>query len=196
MISQSDAKTVLPYTDSKDVGAADFYFAINATFRFISDRLGMDYLRQYWRDLGSRYMRPVTELWKHQGLSGVADYWRAFFAAEPGAEVEVLQEREKVVLNVRKCPAIAHLRSHQREIVPCFCQHCYFVSEAMSEPAGLTVRIQGGNGSCRQTFWQRGAVSGGQDLANICQAGLRDDPDSSTPTVRSDPKPFEIPETK
>ena len=30
----------LPYQDTKPQGAADFYFAINATFRFIHARLG------------------------------------------------------------------------------------------------------------------------------------------------------------
>ena len=44
----------LPYTDTKPVGAADFYFAINATFRFILRHLRMrEVLRRYWRDMGS-----------------------------------------------------------------------------------------------------------------------------------------------
>ena len=30
---------MLPYSDSKPIGAADFYFAINATFRFIEVKL-------------------------------------------------------------------------------------------------------------------------------------------------------------
>ena len=32
------------------------------------------------------------------------------------------------------------------------CQHCYFVGEAVAAPAGLTVRVSGGNGSCVQRF--------------------------------------------
>jgi len=38
----------LAYTDSKPQGAADFYFAINATFRFIRRTLGEEALRAYW----------------------------------------------------------------------------------------------------------------------------------------------------
>ena len=41
----------LPYTDKKLVGAADFYFAINATFRFVLNRFGLAGLRQYWTEL-------------------------------------------------------------------------------------------------------------------------------------------------
>lgn len=178
----------LPYRDAKPVGAADFYFAINATFRFLEQKLGADGLRRYWTELGQDYFTPVTQLWQTRGLAGVAEYWRAFFAAEPGAEVDVIvaAPRESgdsggfgsalsrdaaaagaVTLEVKVCPAIRHLRAHHREIVPCFCQHCYFVTEAIAQPAGLTVRVEGGNGSCRQTFLRHEARPPPQDLSQI-----------------------------
>jgi hypothetical protein len=163
--------TPLPYKDAKPVGAADFYFAINATFRFLLARFGLDGLRKYWGDLGARYFAPVASGWKAGGLAAVADYWRAFFAAEPGAEVDVQQTAGAVTLDVRVCPAIKHLRENGREIVPCFCQHCYFVNEAIAAPAGLTVRIAGGNGSCRQTFLPLEAASAPQDFTQIEEAG-------------------------
>lgn len=149
----------LPYTDTKPVGAADFYFAINATFRFIQARFGMEGLRRYWTDLGTSYGKPVTDRWQQGGLQSVAEYWRAFFKAEPGAEVEVTENENEVRLEVRVCPAIKHLRDHGREIVPCFCQHCHFVSEAIAAPAGITVRVSGGNGSCVQRFLKREACA-------------------------------------
>jgi hypothetical protein len=157
----------LPYTDTKPIGAADFYFAVNATFRFILMKLGTEGLRRYWTDLGTRYFAPVRERWQQGGLPGVADYWRAFFSAEPGADVEVSQSVEAVTLDVKVCPAIKHLREHGREMVPCFCQHCYFISEAIAAPAGFTVGVTGGNGSCRQVFQRRGAQLPRQDLAQI-----------------------------
>lgn len=160
----------LPYTDTKPTGHADFYFAINATFRFLLARFGGEKLREYWTDLGTGYFKPVSDQWQQRGLPGVAAYWRAFFAAEPGAEVEVVELADEVRLEVRRCPAIAHLRENGREIVPCFCQHCYFVSEAIAEPAGLTVRIRGGNGSCVQRFVSRTAGSLAQELPEIAIA--------------------------
>lgn len=160
----------LPYTDAKPVGAADFYFAINATFRFILRRLGMEGLRRYWMEMGRRYGAPISERWRRGGIGAVADYWRAFFAAEPGAEVAVECGSDEAVLEVRVCPAIKHLREHGRGIVPCFCQHCHFVSEAMAEPAGFTVRVSGGNGSCVQRFIRREKAPPPQDLGDIREA--------------------------
>lgn len=165
--AESSQGSVLPYRDSKPVGAADFYFAINASFAFILRRLGVAALRQYWNELGASYFSPVTARWRQGGLAAVAEYWRAFFAAEPGAEVEVREERDAVTLEVKVCPALRHLRAHHREVVPCFCQHCYFVSEAMAAPAGLTVRVTGGNGSCRQDFLRRDSGGAGQSLSQI-----------------------------
>ena len=162
--------TALPYTDSKPVGHADFYFAMQATFRFLFDRFGMEGLRNYWRDLGTQYYQPVSRRWQEQGLAGVAEYWRAFFAAEPGGTVEVCETADEVRLEVRTCPAIRHLREHGREILPCFCQHCYFVSDAMCTPAGVTVRIEGGNGSCQQRFLKIEKAQTPQNLEDIATA--------------------------
>lgn len=141
----------LPYTDTKPVGAADFYLGINATFRFILQKFGVDGLRRYWTELGTRYYAPVTTRWQ-QGLPAVADYWREFFAAEPGAEVAVTATATAVTLDVKVCPAFRQLRVHGREVVPCFCEHCHYVSAAIGQPAGINVKIEGGNGSCRQVF--------------------------------------------
>jgi hypothetical protein len=160
----------LPYTDAKPVGAADFYFAINATFRFIENRFGREGLRRYWEALGASYYAPVTTAWKRGGLAAVADYWRAFFAAEPGADVQVDATPDAVTVDIRVCPAIRHLRAHRRGILPCFCQHCYYVSAAAATPAGLAVRVQGGNGACRQTFLPAQAAPLPQDLAQIREA--------------------------
>ena len=54
--------------------------------------------------------------------------------------------------DVKVCPAFRHLRAHGREVVPCFCEHCHYVSAAIGKPAGIKVQIEGGNGSCRQVF--------------------------------------------
>jgi len=157
----------LPYTDTKPQGASDFYFALNTTFRFIGKTLGADALVTYWQDLGTNYMKPVWTRWKALGLEGIATYWRAFFDAEPGADVEVMRSPEQVVLEVKTCPAISRLRKGGRTIWPEFCQHCYYVSNAAAEQAGFTVRVEGGNGSCRQTFLRAEAAPAAQNLEAI-----------------------------
>ena len=160
----------LPYSDTKPQGSADFYFAINATFRFILRRLGADGWRRYLAELGRDYYAPANRRWKIGGLPAVAEYWRTFFAAEPGATVEVAELADRVEVHVRECPALKHLRAGGRTIVPEFCQHCYFLGAARAAEAGLTMRLGGGNGTCRHTFARAGVALPPQDLQQIAEA--------------------------
>ena len=169
-MSTETSPNSIPYRDAKDVGAADFYFAINATFRFIQTTLGPESLHRYWRELGASYFAPVSAAWRCGGLAAIGSYWRAFFRAEPGADARVSTAPDRVTIEVLTCPAFNHLRAQGREIVPCFCQHCYHVSEAIAAPAGFTVRVQGGNGSCIQHFMPRGRDVSAQDLGQIKEA--------------------------
>jgi hypothetical protein len=157
----------LPYTDTKPQGSADFYFATNATFRFILHRLGHGGWIRYLTDLGREYYAPVNIQWRQGGLKAVAVYWRAFFAAEPGGKVEVVEKTDRVELHVKECPLIKHLRTHDRAPVSEFCQHCYHLGHARSEAAGLTMRLSGGDGACVHTYATPEAQLPPQDLKQI-----------------------------
>lgn len=161
----------LPYGDTKPQGSPDFYYAINATFRFILRKLEREEWVRYLQEMGRGYFEPVNARWRAGGLPAVARYWRAFFAAEPGAVVEVEEVADRVELVVHECPAIKHLRAGGREIVREYCQHCHFLGQARAEAAGLTMRLQGGNGSCRHTYAQAQAALPPQDMAAIKEAG-------------------------
>jgi hypothetical protein len=166
-MSEAEKSRSLPYTDTKPQGAADFYFAINSTFRFIIRHSGLQGWHRYLDAMAENYYRPVWMQWKERGLSAVAAYLREFFAAEPGAETVVEVFGDSIVLDVRVCPAIKHLREHGREIVPEFCQHCYFQGEGMASRAGMAMRLEGGDGSCRQTFYADPASVPAQDMEKI-----------------------------
>ncbi len=160
----------LPYTDTKPVGSADFYFGINATFRFIIQRLGLDGWRRYLEEMGRGYFAPANKQWSDGGLNAVARYWRAFFAAEPGSVVEVAELPDRVEVRVHECPAIKHLRAGGREIVREYCQHCFYLGSARAEAAGLTMRLQGGSGSCCHTYARPAAGLAPQDMKDIKEA--------------------------
>lgn len=155
----------LPYTDSKPQGAADFYFAIQATFRFILESYGRAAWIRYLREMGRGYFEPVNRQWTREGLPGVAAYWKAFFAAEPGAGVEVESAPDAVTVHIHICPAIRQLRDSKREILPCFCQHCYYLNQARAEAAGLSMKVEGGAGTCVHRYAPAGVLQ--QDLAEI-----------------------------
>ncbi len=158
----------LYYKDTKPQGAPDFYFAINATFRFILRKFGQDGFIRWLREMGADYFEPINKQWRAGGLSAVADYWRAFFAAEPEADVIVNETATEVEVVVRSCPAISHLRLGKRDIVSCYCQHCYYLSQARARAAGMSMVVEGGNGSCVHTYALGDVLV--QDLGSIKEA--------------------------
>jgi hypothetical protein len=160
----------LPYNDTKPQGSADFYFAVNATFRFILTRLGRAAWIAYLQEMGRGYYAPVNAAWRAGGLPAVARYWRAFFAAEPGAVIAVEEMTDRVEIHVRECPALKHLRAGGREIVRDYCRHCHVLGAARAAEAGLEMRLHGGNGRCRHTYARPEAGLPPQDPAAIAEA--------------------------
>ncbi|MBE7539487.1 MAG: hypothetical protein HS122_13880 [Opitutaceae bacterium] len=160
---------VLPYRDTKPQGAAGFYSAINATFRFFLNRFGEESWKRYLTDLGRAYFAPVNQQWRAGGLGAVARYWRAFFAAEPGAEVVVEEKPDRVEIHVRQCPAIKFLREGRRDIVREYCRHCHYLGSARAEASGLTMRLSGGNGSCVHVYARPEAGLPPQNPADILE---------------------------
>jgi hypothetical protein len=134
------------------MAAPDFYFAINATFRYIHGVYGKDALIDYWRRLGHEYDKRRIDHWRRGGLKAIGDDWRDYFAEEPQAVVDVAVTEDAVELDVKVCPAIKHLRDHHRNVFAYFCEHCDHVCGAMAEQAGYAFYREGGNGSCRQRF--------------------------------------------
>jgi hypothetical protein len=142
------------------VSAPDFFFAVNAMFRHFHDRYGKEALIDYWQCLGREFYRQRSQNWKDSGPEAIAADWRAYFAQQPQAEVDCSAQGDVVTLDIKVCPAIKHLRDHQRDIVPYFCEHCDHIGGVMAEAAGYDFERSGGMGACRQQFIKRNARNG------------------------------------
>jgi hypothetical protein len=134
------------------MAAGDFYFAINATFRFFLRHHGEEGLRRYWTAMGTEHYAPLAERFREGGLPAVEQYWADFFRQEPGGDVVVSRSPEEVTIDVRDCPAIRWLRENNRDIVGPYCEHCHHVSSAIAGRAGMGFQLEGGGGTCRQHF--------------------------------------------
>lgn len=157
----------LPYRDTKAQGAADFYFAIHATFRYLLETQESGTWEQYLNDLGEQYFAPVNQQWRAGGLHAVAEYWHAFFNAEPQADVTVTELEDTVSIQVHRCPALHHLKTHGRQILSQYCQHCFYLGQARASQAGMAMRLEGGNGSCCHTYHANPAQVSPQSIEAI-----------------------------
>ena len=139
----------------------DVYFAINAMFYHFSDRWGEEGLIKYWETMGRQQRAPLADKFQAGGPDAIAEHWADFFAAEAGGDVVVNRPDEGTVLiDVRDCPAIRWMEESQRaglevEIHPLYCRHCYHVNAAMMEKTDYAFDLQGGGGTCQQTYTRR-----------------------------------------
>jgi hypothetical protein len=131
------------------MSAGDFYYAINATFRYIHDAYGKETLIDYWRSMAHEYHADVAARFRAGGLEEAQRYWADYFAHEPDGDVQVSLSG---AIDVRDCPAIKWLREGGRAIVPYYCEHCHYVSTAIAERAGMRFALTGGGGTCNQVF--------------------------------------------
>lgn len=134
------------------MGAPDFFFAYNATFRHIREQYGEEALRQYWLQMGREHFAHVTRAMRERGLEALREHWETMFAEEPGARVSMTLVDGELELRVQVCPAWRHLKASGREVDESFCDHCLWVSRGMCEPAGVQVTVQGKEGACVQRF--------------------------------------------
>ena len=125
---------------------------------------------QAWKRRKVIPVRQIPAVISAAAACGLALKPEDFFAAEPGARVEVTERADRVEIDVRECPAIRHLRAGGREIVPQFCRHCQILGHARAESAGLRMRLAGGNGACVQTYATAAAGLPPQDDAAIREA--------------------------
>jgi len=137
------------------MAAGDFYFAINATFRFIYGRWGEEALIDYWRALGREYYAELSRRFCKGGLEEVEQYWKDYFKLEPGGVVKITRTDRAVLIEVQDCPAIRWLKGAGRKVMPSYCRHCFHVSSAIAEEANLVFELEDGDGTCRQTFRSR-----------------------------------------
>ena len=138
------------------MSAGDFYFGINATFRFIHDTWGKDRLIDYWTSMAREYHGEVAERFREGGLEAVEEYWADYFANEPGGDVSVSRTPEGVEIDVRDCPAIRWLKEGGRDIVPYYCEHCLYTCTTIAEQSDMEFVLEGGQGTCRQRFSPKG----------------------------------------
>jgi len=134
----------------------DFHASMNATVEYIATHYGCDALRDVFRATAHDVYRSIYEKLKAGDWSELIEHWRYFMDRE-GGEYSLEVKDDRVVMHVRKCPAVAHL--HKLGIKPSkfFCDQTVLLNEAWCEDTPFeAVTENTGDGSCVQTIQRKG----------------------------------------
>ena len=133
----------------------DFHGAMSFGIQFVIDNYGMDGLRKYLCGLADTMYAPLVEGIKERGLPALREHWESIFSLEEG-EFEIREEEGALILDVKRCPAIAHMQEHGYAIAPQFCEHTRILNEAICAKAGYEASVDYDQeaGCCIQRFWK------------------------------------------
>lgn len=133
----------------------DFHGALSYGMQFVVENYGLDGLERYLDRLADSVYAPLVERLKTEGLDALRTHWTHVFDLE-GGEYEFRTDGNALVFEVKKCPAIAHMKAQGYAIAPHFCEHTRLMNAAICKRAGYecSVEYDQDAGQCVQRFWK------------------------------------------
>ena len=133
----------------------DFHGALCYAIKYLDENFGAKGTRRYLQQLGETYFAPLSEAMKTRGLAALEDHWRKVFTLE-GGKFELRYDGDVLVLTVRECPGVAHLKRIGKFYTPRFCETTVTVNETICRRAGYecSCEYESGAGRCVQRFWK------------------------------------------
>ncbi len=113
-----------------------FYPAILATFKHIERNYGYETLERYWRELAEEYYAPVIEKFRKGSIDAIASHWQEYLSKEPEAQFEIIKQRDRVIIDVKRCPAMYWLKHFKCEIPDWYYNHIAVMGNTLAENSG------------------------------------------------------------
>ena len=131
----------------------DFHGSLSFGFKFLEEQYGFEGMEEFLSTLGGSVYKDLSDDLGKRGLVALREHWERIFTLE-GGEFDMKMEGDTLVLHVKKCPAIHHMKESKYAIAPHHCEHTRIVNESICRPAGFeaTVEYDQEKGCCVQRF--------------------------------------------
>jgi len=110
----------------------DFHGALSAAIEYVDKRYGEKAVREYLRDFARTFYQPLTEALKTRGLAALKEHFERIYKLEE-AEVGIRLSDDELVIEVPRCPAVAHMREYGYPVARLFHETTRTVNEAICE---------------------------------------------------------------
>ena len=133
----------------------DFHAAMCYSIAYLDDNFGCEATKEYLQQVARTYYAPLTEQMKQRGLAALEEHWRDVFTAEQG-DFDLGYEEGVLVLTVKRCPAVAHLKERELMFTERYCETTVVVNQTICHDAGFacSCEYEPGEGRCVQRFWK------------------------------------------
>jgi hypothetical protein len=131
----------------------DFHGGLSFGLKFLEEQYGVEGMEEFLSTLGGTVYKDLSDDLGKRGLIALRAHWRRIFDLEEG-DIDMQMDGDTLVLHVKRCPAIHHMKEQKYAIAPHYCEHTRIVNESICRPAGFeaTVEYDQENGTCVQRF--------------------------------------------
>jgi hypothetical protein len=135
----------------------DFHGALSVGLEYLKRKFGAEAVREYLRQFARAYYAPLRAALKREGLSALQRHWARIYKLEGGA-IRMRLTPDELILKVRACPAVRHMRRHRYPVASLFVETTRTVNAAICEGTPFTaelLRYDQRTGASVQRFFRR-----------------------------------------
>lgn len=135
----------------------DFHGALSTGIQYLDEHYGEDAVREYLWQFARSYYAPLIADIADRGLIALKEHFDKLYAIE-GGDVRVKFSEDELVLEVKACPAVSHMRANGYSIARLFHETTRTVNEALCEGtpyAAELVEYDKETGRSVQRFYRR-----------------------------------------
>ena len=132
----------------------DFHGCFSFGLEFLEKNYGIDEMEEFLRRMAGNMYAPLIESLRLRGLLALQDQWQRIMSLEEADFDLHFTNDDVLVLEVRQCPAIHHMKACGYAIADHFCEHTRIVNDEICRQAGYScgTEYDQRNGRCVQRF--------------------------------------------
>jgi hypothetical protein len=135
----------------------DFHGALSNGIAWIEEQYGAEAVREYVRRFARQFYASVTRDIRAHGLGALRRHLRLLYARE-GGRIRIESTSDELLLEVRRNPAVAHMRERGYAVAPLFFETSRTLFEALCEGTPYSLEWLGWGqepGRCSMRFSRR-----------------------------------------
>ena len=110
----------------------DFHGALSVGIQYVDEHYGEEAVRRYLRQFTTTYYAPLINDVRVRGLVALQEHFEALYHDED-SEAEIRGNEDELLIHVRQCPAVTHMREHSYPVARLFEETTRTVNEAFCE---------------------------------------------------------------
>lgn len=134
----------------------DFHGAFSVGLQYLDEHYGADAVRRYLREFTLSYYAPLMIEIQRRGLPALREHFEKIYRDENG-DVEISGDDNELLIRVRACPAVTHIRKNKYPLAQLFGESTRVVNQTLCEDTPFSFELldyDPKTGAGTQRFWR------------------------------------------